>query len=220
MTRPPRGPLNPTATDDSTDAWDTIEWLTRHVAESNRRVGMIGSSYDGWTVVMALLEPHPALKVAAPESPMIDGWMGDDWFHYRAFRQEPRPLRRADQQGGQGRERAPPRRGRLPGLPRRRIRGRLGRQRRVGVVVPSFIMAAPIAAASDLMAMLPTRCVPETDDLVALDPPLPAGGFPLHIAWHRRSDSDIAIQHVCGLIGETFAPTNIVPAAFAHSRRR
>src|ERR1044072_2355956 len=48
---------------------------------------MIGSSYEVFTVVMALLEPHPALKVAAPESPMIDGWMGDDWFHYGAFRQ-------------------------------------------------------------------------------------------------------------------------------------
>ena len=87
MTRPPTGPLNPTKTDDTTDAWDTIEWLTKNVAESNKRVGMIGSSYDGWTVTMALLNPHPALKVAAPESPMIDGWMGDDWFHYGAFRQ-------------------------------------------------------------------------------------------------------------------------------------
>jgi putative CocE/NonD family hydrolase len=87
MTRPPRGPLNPTATDDTTDAYDTIDWLTKNVPESNRRVGMIGSSYDGWTVTMALLGPHPALKVAAPESPMIDGWMGDDWFHYGAFRQ-------------------------------------------------------------------------------------------------------------------------------------
>jgi hypothetical protein len=48
---------------------------------------MIGSSYEGFTVVMALLNPHPALKVAAPESPMVDGWMGDDWFHYGAFRQ-------------------------------------------------------------------------------------------------------------------------------------
>ena len=48
---------------------------------------MIGSSYEGFTVVMALLDPHPALKVAAPESPMVDGWMGDDWFHYGAFRQ-------------------------------------------------------------------------------------------------------------------------------------
>ena len=87
MTRPVIGALNPSRTDDTTDAYDTIEWLTHHVPESNGRVGMIGSSYDGWTVVMALLGPHPALKVAAPESPMVDGWMGDDWFHYGAFRQ-------------------------------------------------------------------------------------------------------------------------------------
>src|SRR6516165_10610421 len=67
MTRPPIGPLNPTKTDDTTDAWDTIDWLVKNVPESNGRVGMIGSSYDGWTVTMALLGPHPALKVAAPE---------------------------------------------------------------------------------------------------------------------------------------------------------
>ena len=87
MTRPVIGALNPSKTDDTTDAYDTIEWFIHHVPEGNGRVGMIGSSYDGWTVVMALLAPHPALKVAAPESPMIDGWMGDDWFHYGAFRQ-------------------------------------------------------------------------------------------------------------------------------------
>ena len=87
MTRPVRGPLNPTTTDHTTDAYDTIDWLVKNTPESNGRVGMIGSSYEGFTVVMALLEPHPALKVAAPESPMVDGWMGDDWFHYGAFRQ-------------------------------------------------------------------------------------------------------------------------------------
>lgn len=87
MTRPPVGPLNPTKTDDTTDAWDTVDWLVKNVHESNGRVGMLGSSYEGWTVVMALLHPHPALKVASPESPMVDGWMGDDWFHYGAFRQ-------------------------------------------------------------------------------------------------------------------------------------
>ena len=87
MTRPVRGPLNPTKTDETTDAWDTIDWMVKNVPESNGRVGMVGSSYEGYTVVMALLDPHPALKVAAPESPMIDGWMGDDWFHYGAFRQ-------------------------------------------------------------------------------------------------------------------------------------
>jgi putative CocE/NonD family hydrolase len=87
MTRPPRGPLNPTTTDETTDAWDTIDWLVKNVPESNGRVGMFGSSYEGFTVVMALLDPHPALKAAVPESPMVDGWMGDDWYHYGAFRE-------------------------------------------------------------------------------------------------------------------------------------
>ena len=87
MTKPVRGPLNATGNDHVTDTYDTIDWLVKNIPESNGRVGMIGSSYEGFTVVMALLEPHPALKVAAPESPMVDGWMGDDWFHYGAFRQ-------------------------------------------------------------------------------------------------------------------------------------
>ena len=88
VTRPVVGPLNPTKVDHTTDAYDTIDWLVNkaNLPETNGRVGMLGSSYEGLTVVMALLKPHPALKVAAPESPMIDGWMGDDWFHYGAFR--------------------------------------------------------------------------------------------------------------------------------------
>ncbi|MGI4975882.1 MAG: CocE/NonD family hydrolase [Janthinobacterium lividum] len=87
MTRPVRGPLNPSATDNTTDAWDTIDWLVKNLPQSNGRVGMIGSSYEGFTVAMALLDPHPALRAAVPESPMVDGWMGDDWYHYGAFRQ-------------------------------------------------------------------------------------------------------------------------------------
>jgi len=87
MTRPLRGPLNASQVDHSTDAYDTIDWLVKNVPESNGKVGMLGSSYEGFTVVMALVNPHPALKVAAPMSPMVDGWMGDDWFHYGAFRQ-------------------------------------------------------------------------------------------------------------------------------------
>ncbi|MBY0306969.1 MAG: CocE/NonD family hydrolase [Sphingomonas sp.] len=88
VTRPVIGALNPTKVDHVTDGYDTIDWLVSkaNLPESNGKVGMIGSSYEGFTVVMALLAPHPALKVAAPESPMIDGWMGDDWFHYGAFR--------------------------------------------------------------------------------------------------------------------------------------
>ena len=87
MTRPLRGPLNGSKVDHSTDAYDTIDWLVKHVKESNGKVGMIGSSYEGFTVLMALVNPHPALKVAVPMSPMVDGWKGDDWFHNGAFRQ-------------------------------------------------------------------------------------------------------------------------------------
>jgi putative CocE/NonD family hydrolase len=86
MTRPLKGPLNATRTDHSTDAWDTIEWLVKNIPETNGKVGMIGSSYEGFTVLMALTDPHPALKVAVPMSPMVDGWRGDDWFHNGAFR--------------------------------------------------------------------------------------------------------------------------------------
>jgi putative CocE/NonD family hydrolase len=87
MNRPLHGPLNPTPVDHSTDTWDTIEWLTKNVPETNGRVGIIGISYDGFLPLMALVNPHPALKVAVPMNPMVDGWMGDDWFHNGAFRQ-------------------------------------------------------------------------------------------------------------------------------------
>ena len=88
VTRPLIGPLNDTKIDHTTDTWDTIDWLVKNVPESNGRVGMIGSSYDGFTTLMGLINPHPALKAAVPESAMVDGWMGDDWFHYGAFRQK------------------------------------------------------------------------------------------------------------------------------------
>lgn len=87
MTRPLKGPLNSSSTDHATDAYDAIDWLVKNIPQSNGRVGMLGSSYEGFTVVMALVNPRPALKVAAPMSPMVDGWMGDDWFHFGAFRQ-------------------------------------------------------------------------------------------------------------------------------------
>jgi putative CocE/NonD family hydrolase len=86
MNRPPVGVLNDTTVDDSTDAFDTIDWLVHHLPESNGRVGILGISYDGWTALMALIHPHPALKVSVPMAPMVDGWMGDDWFHHGAFR--------------------------------------------------------------------------------------------------------------------------------------
>ena len=88
MTRPLHGPLNPTPVDHATDTYDTIDWLVKNVPESNGKVGILGISYDGFTTLMALVNPHPALKVAVPMNPMVDGWMGDDWFHNGAFREQ------------------------------------------------------------------------------------------------------------------------------------
>src|SRR3954462_12166181 len=88
MNRPLRGALNPTAVDHATDTYDTIDWLVKNVSESNGRVGILGISYDGFLPLMALVNPHPALKVSVPMNPMVDGWRGDDWFHNGAFRQQ------------------------------------------------------------------------------------------------------------------------------------
>jgi uncharacterized protein len=88
MTRPLKGPLNPTDNDHATDTYETIDWLIKNVPESNGRVGTIGGSYEGYTTVMSTVHAHPALKVAVPFAPMVDGWMGDDWFHNGAFRQD------------------------------------------------------------------------------------------------------------------------------------
>ena len=87
MNLPLRGPLNPGSADHSTDTFDTIEWLLKNVPENNGRVGMIGTSYDGFLVLMGLVNPHPALKAAVAINPMVDTWIGDDWFHGGAFRQ-------------------------------------------------------------------------------------------------------------------------------------
>jgi putative CocE/NonD family hydrolase len=74
MNRPFHGPLNPTPVD-----------------ESNGRVGVLGISYDGFTSLTPLVNPHPALKAVVPMNPMVDGWRGDDWFHNGAFRQQNLP---------------------------------------------------------------------------------------------------------------------------------
>jgi putative CocE/NonD family hydrolase len=87
MTRALSGPANPTKVDHATDCYDTIDWLVKNVPESNGRVGTLGGSYEGYTTVMSTVHPHPALKAAVPFAPMVDGWMGDDWFHQGAFRQ-------------------------------------------------------------------------------------------------------------------------------------
>jgi len=91
MNRPLRGPQNPTPVDHATDTYDTIDWLVKNTPESNGKVGILGISYDGFLPLMALVNPHPALKVSVPMNPMVDGWMGDDWFHNGAFRQQNMP---------------------------------------------------------------------------------------------------------------------------------
>ena len=91
MNRPLSGTQNPTPVDHSTDTYDTIDWLVKNVPESNGKVGILGISYDGFLPLMALVNPHPALKVSVPMNPMVDGWMGDDWFHNGAFRQQNLP---------------------------------------------------------------------------------------------------------------------------------
>jgi uncharacterized protein len=91
MNRPLRGALNPTPVDHATDTYDTIDWLVKNIPESNGKVGILGISYDGFLPLMALVNPHPALKVSVPMNPMVDGWMGDDWFHNGAFRQQNMP---------------------------------------------------------------------------------------------------------------------------------
>ncbi len=87
MNRPLSGPLNDSGVDHATDAYDTIEWLVHNVPESNGKVATMGTSYDGFTVLMSLIHPHPALKAAVPFNPMVDTWIGDDWFHNGAFRE-------------------------------------------------------------------------------------------------------------------------------------
>ena len=91
MNRPLHGPQNPTPVDHATDTYDTIDWLVKNMPESNGKVGILGISYDGFLPLMALVNPHPAFKVSVPMNPMVDGWMGDDWFHNGAFRQQNMP---------------------------------------------------------------------------------------------------------------------------------
>ncbi len=86
MIRAPRDPADPKAIDEGSDAFDTIDWLIENVRGHNGRVGMLGVSYDGWLTVMALLDPHPALKAASPQASPADMYLGDDFHHNGAFR--------------------------------------------------------------------------------------------------------------------------------------
>jgi DNA-binding transcriptional LysR family regulator len=78
-----------------------------------------------------------------------------------------------------------------------------GLRRRVGLVVPNFQMVPSLLRGSDMMAMLPSRCVLREDRLLTFAPPIPVPGFPLHLAWHRRRAKDTALQHVAGILAMT-----------------
>jgi len=87
MNRPLRDKRDPKSVDESTDTYDTIDYLIKNVPNNNGRVGIYGVSYPGWLSAVALVDPHPALKASSPQAPMTDTWMGDDFFHNGAWRQ-------------------------------------------------------------------------------------------------------------------------------------
>ncbi|CAN5536129.1 LysR family transcriptional regulator [soil metagenome] len=80
----------------------------------------------------------------------------------------------------------------------------LGQTRRIGVVVPSFLMVPPLLLGTDLLAMLPSRCLPADGRFAAFPPPIAVEGFALHLAWHERRDDDVAVQHVARLVSGFF----------------
>jgi putative CocE/NonD family hydrolase len=87
MSRPLADHRDPKAIDESTDTFDTVAWLLKNVPGNNGRAGFIGTSYPGFLAMMAGIDPHPAVNAISPQAPMIDVWMGDDFFHNGAFRQ-------------------------------------------------------------------------------------------------------------------------------------
>jgi putative CocE/NonD family hydrolase len=87
MCRPLEDHRNPKAIDESTDTYDTVAWLVKNVPNNNGRVGVAGISYPGFLATEAGIDPHPAVKAISPQAPMIDVWLGDDFFHNGAFRE-------------------------------------------------------------------------------------------------------------------------------------
>src|SRR5215510_10625942 len=86
MLRQPRDPADNKAIDESSDTFETIAWLLDKVPNHNGRVGIAGTSYGAWLSVMAMLDPHPALKAVVQQASPADMWLGDDFHHNGAFR--------------------------------------------------------------------------------------------------------------------------------------
>jgi uncharacterized protein len=84
--RAQRDPRSPPGINESTDAYDTIDWMVKNLP-NNGKVGVLGISYRGWLAALAGVDAHPALKAISPQAPVTDVWMGDDFFHQGAFRQ-------------------------------------------------------------------------------------------------------------------------------------
>jgi putative CocE/NonD family hydrolase len=80
-------PRSPRGTNESTDAYDTIDWLVKNLPDNNGKVGVLGTSYRGWLTARAGVGAHPAVRAISPQGPMADTWLGDDFFHQGAFRQ-------------------------------------------------------------------------------------------------------------------------------------
>ncbi len=78
---------DPKVTNETTDAYDTIDWLVKNVKNNNGNVGMIGVSYSGLTAALTLLHPHPALKAISEQASPVDQWMNDDMHRYGALRE-------------------------------------------------------------------------------------------------------------------------------------
>lgn len=79
--RPTRSPQNKAKIDESTDTYDTIDWLTKNLPSNNGKVGMYGISYPGFYATAALIDSHPALKAVSPQAPVTDWFIGDDFRH-------------------------------------------------------------------------------------------------------------------------------------------
>jgi len=79
--------LDPKSTSETTDAYDSIDWLVKNVPNNNGKVGIYGVSYDGLTAALTLLHPHPALKAVSEQASPVDQWMNDDMHRYGALRE-------------------------------------------------------------------------------------------------------------------------------------
>ncbi len=86
MQRFTRNKKDPKAIDESTDTYDTFDWLLKNIPNNNRKAGMYGISYDGWTAVMGAVDPHPALIAVSEQATPADMFLGDDFHHNGAFR--------------------------------------------------------------------------------------------------------------------------------------